>query len=217
MYLLIYLYIILDCSRHVVRDVVFVVDTSSHRSSEFQLIRELIEDIIIYLKLSTPETLFGLITYDNVAQLEFNISKYTDLTTLLPAINLGLSYSHNDGTNTGNALRLLLSGSVEGGFLQLRENTSKVAIVITDGYLTDSSSLRSAASSLHAANIFDVYAIGINHDNIYNIRNLQLIANDQSFVFYTNSFHSVTAQQLRDDVINMLCYSKHTCTVVYAY
>ena len=210
-----YVYIILDCSRHVVRDVVFVVDTSGHESLE--ILRELIEDIIIYLKLSIPETLFGLITYDNVAQLEFNISKYTDLTTLLPAINLGLSYSHNDGTNTGNALRLLLSGSVEGGFLQLRENTSKVAIVITDGYLTDSSSLRSAASSLHAANIFDVYAIGINHDNIYYIRDLQSIANDQSFVFYTNFFHSVTAQQLRDDVIEELCYGKHAYTYIQLY
>ena len=127
----------LDCSVRVVRDVVFVVDTSNSIGlSKFQLVRELVANITVNLKRNSPETLFDLITFDDVARYEFNISNHTDLNTLLPAINPGLSY-YGGSTNTGRALRLLLSGSTEGGFLQLRTEASHVAIVIT-GVTADS-------------------------------------------------------------------------------
>ena len=198
------------CSRRIVRDVVFVIDTGYYYSSSgayrFQLVRELTENIIINLKVNSPETQFGLITFDSIARYEFNILKHTDLSTLLPAINPGLPYYSGYSTNTASALSLLLSGSVEGGFLQLRNETSKVAIVITDGYSSSSSSLQSAANSLHAANIFDVYAVGIG-GNSYS--ELQLIASDPSFVISTtSSFTSSTAQQLENYVIEQLCSSK---------
>ena len=184
----------------------FVIDTSSSIGySGFQLVRELVENITTSLIVHSPETLFGLITFDNFARFEFNISRHTDLSTLLPNINPGLSYYKGYSTNTASALNLLLSGSVEGGFLQLRNETSKVAIVITDGYSSSSSSLRSAANSLHAANIFDVYAVGIGNNYYYE---LQLIASDPSFVFSTSYLSNFTATQLVDDVLEQLCSSK---------
>ena len=208
----------LDCSSSVVRDVVFVVDTSnSFGYSRFQLVRELIENITTSIAVNSPETLFGLITFDSYARLEFNITNHTDLSTLLPAINPGLPYYHGYSTNIADALSLLLSGSVEGGFLQLRNETSKVAIVITDYnyddrydydndyydyYYRSSSSLQSAANSLHAANIYDVYAVGIGNNNYYE---LQLIASDPSFVFSTYSLNNYTAQQIVEDVTEHLC------------
>ena len=196
----------LDCSSGVVRDVVFVIDTSSSIGSyRFQLVRELIENITINLKVNSPETLFGLITFDNYARLEFNITRHTDLSTLLPAINPGLPYYGGYSTNTASALSLLLYGSAEGGLLQLRNETSRVAIMITDGYSSSFSSLQSAANSLHAANIYDVYAVGIGNNNYYE---LQLMASDSSFVFATYSLSSYTAQQLEEDVIEQLCSSK---------
>ena len=195
-----------DCSSEIVKDVVFVIDTSSSIGySGFQLVRELAENITTSLKVNSPETLFGLITFDNFARFEFNISNHTDLSTLLPAINPGLPYYGGYGTNTASALSLLLSGSVEGGFLQLRNETSKVAIVITDGYSSSSSLLQLVANSLHAANIFDVYAVGIGNNYYYE---LQLIASDPSFVFSTSSFTSYTAQQLEKDLAENLCSSK---------
>ena len=195
----------LDCSVRVVRDVVFVVDTSRRiGSSRFRLVRELIENITVNLKRNIPETLFDLITFDNVTRYEFNISSLTDLNALLPAINPGLPYYGGPGTNTGSALRLLLSGSTEGGFLQLRNETSSVAIVITDGYFSSYSSLHSAANSLHAANIFDVYAVGIGNNRL---SILEEIASDPSFVFSTHFLTSFTVQQLVEDVIEKLCSS----------
>ena len=66
----------------------FVVDTSnSFGYSRFQLVRELIENITTNIAVNSPETLFGLITFDSYARLEFNITRHTDLSTLLPAID----------------------------------------------------------------------------------------------------------------------------------
>ena len=197
-------YVILDCSRSVVRDIVFVVDTNYRISySTFQLVRELIESITINIAVDSPKTLFGLITFDDIARLEFNITRHTNLDTLLPAINRGLVQYYGFTSNTDSALSLLLTGSVEGGSLQLRNNTSKVAIVVTSGY--NFSSLQSAANSLHAANVFDVYAVGISN-RIYS--QLQLIASDPSFVFSTSSLTNFTAQQLEIDMIERLCSSE---------
>ena len=203
----------IECSSHVVRDVVFVVDTNIRYRymgitlTEFQLLKELIENITIRLKVNSPETLFGLITFDNYARFQFDISNHTDLNTLLPAINSGLRYTYGYGTNLASALTSLLLGGVEGGYLQLRDKTSSVAIVITGNhfYGYSSSSLQTAADSLHAANIFDVYAIGI---GTYSYSELQLIASDPSFVFTTHSLNYFTAQPLEKYVIEKLCSSK---------
>ena len=202
-------YMNLDCSRRVVRDVVFVVDTSV-RPSDFQLVREFIQNITIALKVNSPETLIGLITFDSSARLEFNISNHTDLPTLLSDINPGLPHHYRDvyySTNSAvTAISYLLAGSVEGGFLQLRNDTSKVAIVIDYGYSdTSSSLLQSVVNSLHATNIFDVYAVGI---SFYSNNDIWLIASNPSFRFYTSSFARHTAQQLNEDVIEHLCSSK---------
>ena len=197
----------LDCSRRVVRDVVFMIDTSTKIGvSEFQLVRELVENITISIKVNSPESLFGLITFDNEARLEFNISNHTALRTLLPAINPGLPYYHTtSSTDTANALSFLLSGGEEGGFLQLRNETSNLAIVIADRHSFRLSSLRSVTDSLHAANIFDVYAVGIG-GNSYD--ELELIASDPSFIFSASSLTNFTAQRLEEEVIGQLCSSK---------
>ena len=198
-------FIYIDCSIGVARDVVFVIDTSySSGSYRFQLVRQLTENITTALKVTSPETLFGLITFDSYARFEFNISRHTDLSTLLPAINPGLPYPYYSySSNKASALNLLLSGAGEGGFLQLRNGTSKVAIMITYGYSSSYySSILLAANSLHAANIFDVYVVGIGN-NYYS--ELLSIASDPSFVFTTSSLSSFTAQQLEYDLIEELC------------
>ena len=193
----------------------FVVETSrSIGFSTFQLVRKLVENITTSLKVDSPESLFGLITFDRYARFQFNISTHKNFSALLSAINSGISYSYSYyyrryyyryRANTAGALSLLLSGGVEGGYLHLRDKTSNVAIVITDSYSSSSSLLRSAANSLHAANIFDVYAVGIGS---HSYSELQSIASDPSFVFSTYSLNSLTAQHLEEDVIEQLCSSK---------
>ena len=201
-----YLIIYIDCFRRFVRDVVFVIDTNSIiGSTRFQLVREVIENITINIKVNSPETLFGLITFNDYARLEFDISKHTDLSTLLPAINPGLPYHGGNNTNISSALNLLLSGSVSGGLLQLRDRTTKIAIVITGSTSSSYSSLYSAANSLHAENIFDVYAIGIGS---HSYSELQLIASDPSFILSRYLYSNLTARQLVQEMNKPLCSGK---------
>ena len=187
-----------------------MIDTSSGIGfSRFQQVKELTENIIINLKINSPETLFGLITFDDFARFEFNISKYTDLGTLIPTINPGLSYYRGFNTNFSSALSLLSSGSVKGGFLQLRDKTLKVAIVITGSdHRRCFSSLWSAANSLHLANTFDIYAIEIR--NTYNYHTIfQLIATYYPSLHYSTRFITRSTTQLVEKyVIEQLCSSK---------
>jgi len=198
--------IFIDCSGGAVRDVVFVIDTNENIGfSRFQIIRELTENVTTSLKVYSPESLVGVITFDSFARLQFNISRHTDLATLLPAINPGLPYNRGFSSNTGRALDFLLSGGRQGGFLRLRNETSNIAIVITGGISRSFSFLQSAALSLHAANIFDVYAVGIGG---HSFSDLRLIASDPSLVFSTSFLNSFTAQQLVESITEELCSSK---------
>ena len=182
---------------------VFVIDASgSIGSSRFQLIREFTADITTELIRNSPRSSVGVILFNGSASIQFNLQTYTSIISLLSAIN-NLPYS-GGGTDTDEALTLLLS-SAENGALGLRNNFSKVAIVITDGESSSLSATLSAAAALHASNIFDVYAVGVDGANL---TELQGIASSPDFVFFTNSFNSTGLQQLQDRLIPQLCDGK---------
>ena len=183
----------------------FVIDTSSSIGSfQFQMVREFVDNVTINLKLHSPESSVGVITYDNSARTYFTLREHTSLTTLSPAINPGLPYFRGFGTNTAGALRLLLS-SAQNGFLGIRNETSNIAIVITDGRSDSQFSTRSAAAALHAANIFDVYAIGYGSADI---NELNTVASDPHFVYFTNFFSRFDLQQLQMNLTDQLCSCK---------
>ena len=194
-----------DCTIAAVKDIVFVIDTTSSIGfSRFQLVRELTEDITATLKANSPESLVGVILFDDFARLHFNISRHTSLSSLLPAINPGLPYNRGFRTDTARALDLLRF-SAQNGALRLRNETKNVAIVITEGVSRSFSSTRFAASQLHATNTYDVYAVGIGSNSFSELR---LIASDPSLVFSTSFLNSFTAQRILEDVTEQLCSSK---------
>ena len=198
-------FLFIDCTLAAVKDVVFVIDTTSSIGfSRFQLVREFTENITTTLKASSPESLVGVILFDDFARLQFNISRHTSLSTLLPAINPGLPYNRGFSTDTARALDFLRT-SAQFGSLQLRNEISNVAIFITDGLSRSSFSTRSAAFRLHATNIFDVYAVGIGGNSL---SELHTIASDPSLVFSTSFFNSFSAQRILEEVTEQLCFSK---------
>ena len=191
---------------------VFVVDTSgSIGSSNFRLIRKFIADITTELIHNSPRSSVGVILFSSSAHIEFNLQTYTSLSSLLSAIN-NLHYS-TGGTDTAEALTLLLS-SAQDGRLGLRSDSSKVAIVITDGKSDSQSATLLAAATLHASNIFDdVYAVGIDGADL---TELQGIASSPDFVSFTNSFDSSGLLQEEDILISQLCGGKYmhiTCII----
>ena len=196
------------CSGGSVQDVVFVIDTSgSIGFSRFQLIREFTANITTELITSSPNSAIGVILFANSAYIHFNLQTYTSLNALLSAID-NLPYS-GGGTDTAEALTLLLS-TAQNGVLRLRRDSTKVAIVITDGQSNSRSVTLSAASSLHASNIFKVFAVGVDGADV---NELEAIATRNEFVFFTNSFNSDGLQQLQDEVLQQLiCDCKYLYT-----
>ena len=194
-----------DCTIDVVKDIVFVIDTTNSIGTfRFQMVREFVDNLTINLKLHSPESSVAVILFDNFARIQFTLGVHTSLTTLSPAINPGLPYFRGLGTDTARALRLLLS-SAQNGLLGIRNDSSNIAIVITDGRSNNQFSTRSAAAALHAANIFDVYAIGYGSADI---NELNTIASDPNFVYFTDFFDRFDIQQLQMNVSNQLCSCK---------
>ena len=188
------------CSGSLVKDVVFVIDTSgSIGSSRFQLIKEFTANITTELISRSPNSAVGVILFANSAYIKFNLQTYTSLNVLLSAID-NLPYN-GGGTDTDEALNLLLI-TAQNGVLGLRNDSSKVAIIITDGRSTNQSATSSAAAALHASNIFDVYAVGVDGADQ---TELQAIASSPEFVFFTSSFNNTGLQQLLDELLQQLC------------
>ena len=206
------MHFISDCSIEVVKDIVFVIDTTTSIGSfRFQRIREFVANVATDLKLNSPESRVGVILFDWFTRLQFNLQRHTSLSTLLPAINPGLPYFNSFfSTNTGNALEFLLS-SAQNGVLGIRNETSNIAIVITDGQSDNRFLTRSAAAALHAANIFDIYAIGFGSADINELRT---IASDPRFVYFTNFFNEFSLEELKMNITDQLCSGKNTTSIV---
>jgi len=189
------------CSFNAPLDLVFVIDESgSIGSSRFQLIREFTANIVADVVGSSPQSRVGVILFDNVARIQFDLEDHTSLSTLLRAINPGLPYN-GGGTDTAEALRLLLS-SAQNGRLRIRSGVPNVAIVITDGRSNSRSATASAAASLRTSNLFDVYAVGVDGADISELRT---IASDPEFVFFSNQFNSIGLRQLQQSILETLC------------
>ena len=195
-----------DCTIDGIKDIVFVIDTSHYAGSyQFQMIREFVDNITVSLKLNSPESSVAVILYDHTARIHFNLEAHTSLSTLSPAINPGLPYYYGYSRDTAAALRLLLS-SAQNGSLGIRNETSNIAIVITGGWSDYRNSTQSAAAALHAANIFDIYAIGYDRADIYE---LNTIASDPHFVYFTNFYNRYDIEELRMNVTDQLCSCKN--------
>ena len=193
-----------SCSSNLVQDVVFVIDTSgSIGSARFQLIREFTSNITTELLRASPSSAVGVILFDSFARIQFTLQTYTSPSSLVSAIN-NLPYNDGSSTDTAEALRLLLL-TAQNGVLGLRNDSSKVAIVITDGRSSSTSATLSAAAALHASNIFDVFGVGVG--GAY-MPELEGIASSPEFVFFTNLFTSDGIQKLQDRILPQLCNGK---------
>ena len=185
---------------------VFVLDTSgSIRADRFSLIRTFAEDIVKVLDIGVEEdkTLVGVILFATDAALHFNLFNYTDINTLLQAINPGLPY--NQGlTYTNEALDLLRTSALDGS-MGLRGGRHHVAVVVTDGRSSVPSLTLSAAARLHSETDYQVYAVGVNQALQ---RELEIIATDPTLTFHTNNFDAATLQQLQQTVTQTLCEGK---------
>ena len=198
------------------RDVVLALDNSfAVRSFDFQFVRQFAESISIALKIGSPDSSVGVILFDNFANIAFGLDEHSTIETLIPAINPGLPYSGRfSRPNIADALRVLLPGSLnsvngssmQNSTIELTPNTTNIAIVFTADRSSNRFDTRNAAFELNAANIYDVYAVGIDD---YDFFELTTIASDPSLVFAgSRFFSSFGVQQLERLVLDQLCSGK---------
>ena len=149
--------------------------------------------------------------FGDTAYIEFNLQVYTSLNTLLSAINQ-LPYD-GGGTDTDGALTLLLL-TAQNGKLGLKSDSSKVAIVITDGRSNKLSATLSAAAMLHESDLFDVFVVGIH--SAYEPE-IEGIASSPEYIFYANYFSSIVLQQVLSSILPQLCKGTVTSNLFYVY
>ena len=185
---------------------VFVIEANFFSESSFEQMKKFVATITTELIRNSPQTAVGVILFSTEAYIHFNLQAYTSLSTLLMAIN-ELPYDERTGAYGERGLALLLS-SAQNGALGLRNNSSKVAIVITDRRPYSISRTLSAADALHSLNIFDIYAIGRT-----DFRELKSIASSPEFAYSVSSFTSTELQKTKDEILPQLCTGKYfVCT-----
>ena len=195
----------------------FVLDNSNGvGSQEFLLFKEFAENISIHLKVGSPNSSVGVILFERFAHIAFNLKEHSSLDTLLPAINPGLSYRGRFNANISDALRILSSSqnnmngsSAENNTIGLRADTTNIAIVLTS--TVSGREFQNAATQLHAANIYDVYAVGTRRT--YFSSSFRLLANvlasHPSLALYAGyQFDHPAFQRVQQFILDRLCNSK---------
>ena len=223
-------------------DLVFVLDvsisikggkkgTDETGDQNFGKVTTFVNDFIKEIQIGQNDSLVGVILFAQRAVVNFNLSRHTTKSDLMDAIN-NLTYStitepDHKGTNTPHALRLLKTAGQHGGNLTLRydSNTSKIAIIITDGRANngrklnlsrsesremDSIDTENAAEQLHESRIYDqIYAVGIQGDDKdINKTQLEVIATDRSHVYSIAGFNQSLFKELQQNLTKLVCGRK---------
>lgn len=184
-----------ECQAQVVGglDVVFVLDASaSIRLTNFENMKRSVINIVSSLTIGPENTRVAVIVFDNNVSLIFNLNSHTTNDSLIEAIE-NIQYN-GGGTNTHLALQLLRESTIS-ELLGVRpgSESTKVAIVITDGRSSNETLTREEAERLHMETDFLVIAVGIG-GNI-GLNELTNIAGNDNSVIHLESFE---AEQLRN-------------------
>ena len=195
----------ISCSNSSFKDVVFVIDTSASIGgrNRFQLIINFTANITTDLIINSSRSAVGVILFSNTSNIEFNLTAHTSLSTLRSAIE-DLPFSQGGPTNIANALRLLNS-TAQNGELGFRNDSSKIAIVITDGQSRNMSEVSSTAKELHSLCLFDIYVVGIGREHQ---SQFEEIASCPEFVFLANDTTNDHLQPLIVEILKKLCTGK---------
>ena len=180
-------------------------------SERFQMIREFTNDLISSLTIGLQDSLVGVIVFSSSSSINFNLLQHTSATNLQQALN-NIPYP-GGGTNTAEALQLLLSSAQDGG-MGIRDGYPHVAIVVTDGRSNSESATLAAANALHAANIYQVYAAGLGGANLVE---LNAIASDPSLVFFTDEFNAGSVAELTRNFTQMICQEQSWLGILNPY
>ena len=184
-------------------DIVFVLDASgSIGRFDFARMRSTVVDITSSLTIAPNKTRVAVMVFSGDANLIFNLNRYTDKDSLIEAIQ-NVNYT-GGGTNTGLALAVLREGAFSEILGVRPENEStRVAIVITDGRSNNPSETREEAELLRASAKFRIYAIGIGGG--VGVEELISIAGNNNTVIQIQDFRTEELRGLERELTREVC------------
>jgi len=144
-------------------DLVFIIDSSaSIGSSNFNALKQSIENIVTPLTISRRGTRVAAIQFSTDVALLFNLNAHKDKDSLIEAIR-NIRYI-GGFTDTAEALKLLRTSTLN-ELLGVRPVEGiPVAILITDGQSNNPQDTRQQALALRNSTEFEVFAVGIGND-----------------------------------------------------
>ena len=193
---------------------VFVLDASgSIGSVHFESMKETVENIVSSLTIGEDKTRVAVMVFSSSASLIFNLNSYNESDTLVEAIK-NIRYT-GGGTNTALALKTLRLGAFSEILGVRPENEStRIAIVITDGRSNNPTETAQEAELLRNSAKFRIYAIGIGSG--IGEDELISIAGDRNTVLQLENFRIDELQRLEENITREACIGTYTYNLTVA-
>ena len=204
-------------------DAVFVLDVSISIRNEqnFAVMKNFVKNTANLININLNNSLAAVVLFGRHARIRFPLTKYTTKESFQQAVDdIRFDDVKQKGTNTPAVLNLLQNAHT----LELRNDTVKVVVLITDGrpnlnHLNIPSDqaifdTKKAATELHKSGIYDqIYAVGIEASKpIGNV--LDYIAYPSSLIFPITGFNAAQFQQLTRNFTLSFCNGKEIITTV---
>ncbi|XP_030278177.1 collagen alpha-6(VI) chain-like [Sparus aurata] len=190
-----------DCKKTGKADIIFLVDGSTSITlQKFRSMQKFMKSVVSETTVGKELTRFGVFLYSTNPQSIFTLKQYDSKRQVLKAID-ALKSPFGD-TYTGRALACTLDyfNQDNGGRAALR--VPQILMVITDGDVTDRSSLVEPSVALRDNGI-TVFSIGVEGANKAQLE--VMAGGDKSKVFYVDNFEAL--ENLYKNVTHVLCNS----------
>lgn len=190
----------------------FALDTSgSIGSDNFNNAKRSIENIVSSLKIGPNNTRVAVIIYSTDVRLLFNLNTYRDNASLIQAIR---RIPYTGGlTNTAEAIRVLRSGVLSEALgVRPSNETTQIAIILTDGRSNLPNVTREQAELLHNQTDFKVFAVGVG--DAVDLDELRHIASSSAFALRIANFSGDELQRFEDAIRQQTCSCKYYYNII---
>ena len=187
-------------------DLVFALDTSgSIGSDNFNNAKQSIENIVSSLQIGPNNTRVAVITYSTNVRLLFNLNTHRDNESLIQAIR---RIPYTGGlTNTAEAIKVLRSGILSETLgVRPSNETTQIAIIMTDGRSNLPNVTKEEAELLHNETDFKVFAVGVG--DAVDLDELNNIASSTAFALRIANFSGEELQRFEDQIKQQTCSCK---------
>ncbi|XP_062602399.1 collagen alpha-1(XXI) chain-like [Saccostrea cucullata] len=190
-----------DCG-YSAADIVFILDSSgSVGSKNFEKTKEFFKAMVDGFQIGSKTVRIGAVPFSTVVHNTFQLTSFYSKSALKSHIS-DIPYE-SGGTNTADAIEYARTTSF-GSYG--RNDTSKIAVIITDGKSNDKSNTLSEAQLLRNNGVI-IFSVGVGGG--VDTSELQGMATKTSYVFDVSTFS--TLNSIRDKLARTTCEVITTC------